>query len=183
MAATTTACRFSPALHCRSFSTTDSHRPIHSNLFSNTYKPFSASKTYPSITLSRPSSKNSAPKRAYKSSVISGLGNRSSETHPESESSVSNSDATIDIKLPRRSLLVQFTCELCGERTQKLVNRLAYERGLIYVQLDSPPPRWVHFAHGLLLFLYQDVMHLLVRLSHWLLEALPCVEEILSDSG
>ncbi|GKV39306.1 hypothetical protein SLEP1_g47101 [Rubroshorea leprosula] len=22
-------------------------------------------------------------------------------------------------------------------------------------QLDSPPPRWVHFAHGLLLFLYQ----------------------------
>ncbi|XP_062073740.1 uncharacterized protein LOC133777970 isoform X4 [Humulus lupulus] len=142
MAATTTACRFSPALHCRSFSTTDSHRPIHSNLFSNTYKPFSASKTYPSITLSRPSSKNSAPKRAYKSSVISGLGNRSSETHPESESSVSNSDATIDIKLPRRSLLVQFTCELCGERTQKLVNRLAYERGLIYVQATtttSPP--------------------------------------------
>lgn len=22
-------------------------------------------------------------------------------------------------------------------------------------KLDSPPPRWVHFAHGLLLFLYQ----------------------------
>jgi len=22
-------------------------------------------------------------------------------------------------------------------------------------QLDSAPPRWVHFAHGLLLFLYQ----------------------------
>ncbi|GFQ04649.1 choline/ethanolaminephosphotransferase 1 [Phtheirospermum japonicum] len=28
--------------------------------------------------------------------------------------------------------------------------------GYIYSpQLDSPPPRWVHFAHGLLLFLYQ----------------------------
>lgn len=28
--------------------------------------------------------------------------------------------------------------------------------GVIYSpQLDSPPPRWVHFAHGLLLFLYQ----------------------------
>ncbi|KAF4402697.1 hypothetical protein G4B88_012482 [Cannabis sativa] len=28
--------------------------------------------------------------------------------------------------------------------------------GIIYSpQLDSPPPRWVHFAHGLLLFLYQ----------------------------
>ena len=44
-------------------------------------------------------------------------------------------DATIDIKLPRRSLLVQFTCDLCGERTNRLVNRLAYERGLIYVQV------------------------------------------------
>ncbi|KAF2572444.1 hypothetical protein F2Q70_00000678 [Brassica cretica] len=28
--------------------------------------------------------------------------------------------------------------------------------GYIYSpQLDSPPPRWVHFAHGSLLFLYQ----------------------------
>lgn len=28
--------------------------------------------------------------------------------------------------------------------------------GYIYSpQLDSPPPRWVNFAHGLLLFLYQ----------------------------
>ncbi|CAN6550333.1 unnamed protein product [Malus baccata var. baccata] len=43
-------------------------------------------------------------------------------------------DATIDIQLPRRSLLVKFTCNLCGERTNRLVNRLAYERGLIYVQ-------------------------------------------------
>ncbi|GMN38853.1 hypothetical protein TIFTF001_008080 [Ficus carica] len=51
---------------------------------------------------------------------------------------VISSDATIDIKLPRRSLLVQFTCDLCGERTQRLVNRLAYERGLIYVQVRSP---------------------------------------------
>lgn len=45
--------------------------------------------------------------------------------------------AHIDIKLPRRSLLVQFTCDLCGERTKRLVNRLAYERGLIYVQVLS----------------------------------------------
>lgn len=44
-------------------------------------------------------------------------------------------DATIDIQLPRRSLLVKFTCNLCGERTDRLVNRLAYERGLIYVQV------------------------------------------------
>lgn len=41
----------------------------------------------------------------------------------------------INLKLPRRSLLVQFTCNVCGERTKRLVNRLAYERGLIYVQV------------------------------------------------
>nr|POE67304.1 dnl-type zinc finger protein [Quercus suber] len=43
-------------------------------------------------------------------------------------------DAKIDIKLPRRSLLVQFTCDVCGERTERLINRLAYERGLVYIQ-------------------------------------------------
>ncbi|XP_027191237.1 uncharacterized protein [Cicer arietinum] len=42
--------------------------------------------------------------------------------------------ASIDLNLPRRSLLVQFTCDLCGERTKKLVNRLAYERGTIFIQ-------------------------------------------------
>ncbi|XP_010262339.1 PREDICTED: uncharacterized protein LOC104600883 [Nelumbo nucifera] len=43
-------------------------------------------------------------------------------------------EPTIDIKLPRRSLLVQFTCNACGERSQRLVNRLAYERGTVFVQ-------------------------------------------------
>ncbi|KAM7271300.1 hypothetical protein ACFE04_030514 [Oxalis oulophora] len=57
-----------------------------------------------------------------------------SETPFESESSGFNKDATIDIKLPRRSLLVQFTCNECGERSERLINRLAYERGLVYVQ-------------------------------------------------
>ncbi|KAJ7943235.1 DNL-type zinc finger protein [Quillaja saponaria] len=42
--------------------------------------------------------------------------------------------ATINLRLPRRSLLVQFTCNGCGERTERLVNRLAYERGVIFVQ-------------------------------------------------
>ncbi|KAL7001291.1 hypothetical protein U1Q18_002442 [Sarracenia purpurea var. burkii] len=43
-------------------------------------------------------------------------------------------EATVDLKLPRRSLLVHFTCNACGERTQKLINRLAYERGTVFVQ-------------------------------------------------
>ncbi|CAI8595657.1 unnamed protein product [Vicia faba] len=50
------------------------------------------------------------------------------------ESHNSEPDATIQLNLPRRSLLVQFTCDLCGERTKRLVNRLAYERGAIFVQ-------------------------------------------------
>ncbi|KAJ4961496.1 hypothetical protein NE237_021406 [Protea cynaroides] len=43
-------------------------------------------------------------------------------------------EATIDLKLPRRSLMVHFTCDACGERTQRLINRLAYERGTVFVQ-------------------------------------------------
>ncbi|KAJ0501016.1 putative mitochondrial import protein TIM15 [Helianthus annuus] len=42
--------------------------------------------------------------------------------------------ATIDLKLPRRNLLVQFTCNACGVRSQKLINRLAYEKGMVFVQ-------------------------------------------------
>ncbi|CAK8537308.1 unnamed protein product [Lathyrus sativus] len=53
---------------------------------------------------------------------------------PPQESHNSEPDASIDLNLPRRSLLLQFTCDLCGERTKRLVNRLAYERGAIFVQ-------------------------------------------------
>ncbi|KAF9677260.1 hypothetical protein SADUNF_Sadunf08G0089400 [Salix dunnii] len=42
--------------------------------------------------------------------------------------------AAIDIKMPRRIFLVQFTCNECGERSQWLINRLAYEQGLVFVQ-------------------------------------------------
>ncbi|KAF3786334.1 DNL-type zinc finger protein [Nymphaea thermarum] len=43
-------------------------------------------------------------------------------------------DATLGSILPRRSLLVQFTCNACGDRTQRFVNRVAYERGTIFLQ-------------------------------------------------
>ncbi|KAL7605459.1 hypothetical protein Lser_V15G15175 [Lactuca serriola] len=42
--------------------------------------------------------------------------------------------ATIDLKLPRRSLLLHFTCNSCGVRSQKLINRFAYEKGTVFVQ-------------------------------------------------
>nr|XP_043626433.1 uncharacterized protein LOC122597909 isoform X2 [Erigeron canadensis] len=47
----------------------------------------------------------------------------------------SNSGATINLKHPRRSLLANFTCDACGVRSQRLINRLAYEKGTVYVQV------------------------------------------------
>ncbi|KMT08420.1 hypothetical protein BVRB_6g140960 [Beta vulgaris subsp. vulgaris] len=46
----------------------------------------------------------------------------------------SSKEPNINTQLPRRSLLVQFTCDACGERTKRLINRLAYERGTVFVQ-------------------------------------------------
>ncbi|XP_062204505.1 mitochondrial protein import protein ZIM17-like [Phragmites australis] len=51
-----------------------------------------------------------------------------------SDAAASPTEATVDIKLPRRSLLVQFTCNACGERTKRLINRVAYERGTVFLQ-------------------------------------------------
>lgn len=73
-------------------------------------------------------------KKVFSGSALCGLQDDNSERHKDSEPQSSTSEATIDIKLPRRSLLVQFSCNICGERTQRLVNRLAYERGTVFVQ-------------------------------------------------
>ncbi|VAH77365.1 unnamed protein product [Triticum turgidum subsp. durum] len=45
-----------------------------------------------------------------------------------------SAEASFDIKLPRRSLLVQFTCNKCDARTKRLINRVAYERGTVFLQ-------------------------------------------------
>ncbi|CAF2063060.1 BnaC06g30360D [Brassica napus] len=63
-------------------------------------------------------------------SVFGSLTDDDSELNPEEEGQV----ASVDIKLPRRSLQVEFSCNSCGERTKRLINRLAYERGLVFVQ-------------------------------------------------
>ncbi|VFQ95113.1 unnamed protein product [Cuscuta campestris] len=55
----------------------------------------------------------------------------------ESGSSDSSTETDIDLKLPRRSLLATFTCNACGARSQRFINRLAYERGLVYVQCSG----------------------------------------------
>ncbi|XP_041014207.1 uncharacterized protein LOC121257308 [Juglans microcarpa x Juglans regia] len=135
--AVTTGCRFTPALPRLSSPVQNPQKSVHCLLCPSSFKPISPSKPNPSFALYRSRTSRTtvvAPKRAYRILADSGLVEDSSEKQPESEPEVSGTGAHIDIKLPRRSLLVQFTCDLCGERTKRLVNRLAYERGLIYVQ-------------------------------------------------
>ncbi|CAN6927572.1 hypothetical protein YC2023_075449 [Brassica napus] len=71
--------------------------------------------------------------REQRNQLFSVLG---SLTDPEEEESKDSSEvASVDIKLPRRrSLQVEFSCNSCGEITKRLINRLAYERGIVFVQ-------------------------------------------------
>ncbi|CAH2066226.1 unnamed protein product [Thlaspi arvense] len=78
--------------------------------------------------------KEEAPKQRDRSFSVFGSLTDDSELNAIEESKDSSEVASMDIKLPRRSLLVEFTCDSCGERTKRLINRLAYERGLVFVQ-------------------------------------------------
>ncbi|KAG0607608.1 hypothetical protein M758_8G042200 [Ceratodon purpureus] len=52
----------------------------------------------------------------------------------------SMSDGTsvqFDLNLPRRSTLLEFTCNVCKARTQRMINPDAFRRGTIYVQCGS----------------------------------------------
>ncbi|CAL0318131.1 unnamed protein product [Lupinus luteus] len=107
---------------------------IHSLCF-NLYPPFSPSNlNCPSITVSR--SRFSALATRFSGRVfrVNGLVGHDYGITPEPESDNSKVEATIDLRLPRRRLLVEFTCDSCGERTKRLVNRVAYERGSVFVQ-------------------------------------------------
>ncbi|GBG87153.1 hypothetical protein CBR_g44611 [Chara braunii] len=58
---------------------------------------------------------------------VSSLAGHESESEPSSTTS-------IQITLPRRRLLVSFTCNLCGARSQRMLNPHAYRRGTVFVQ-------------------------------------------------
>ncbi|XP_048229145.1 uncharacterized protein LOC107260908 isoform X2 [Ricinus communis] len=132
-----TYCNFSPATNSLSNSKL---KPINSLLCDSFFKPIISSKAHPFYSLPRlrvcqRKFASLTQKRSQRLVVaLSGLVDGNSETYPEAEPTDLNAGTTIDTKLPRRSLLVQFTCGECGERTQRLINRLAYERGLVYVQ-------------------------------------------------
>ncbi|KAB5538268.1 hypothetical protein DKX38_015801 [Salix brachista] len=132
-AATLSQCSFSPTVTC--MKSNPKREPINPLLCPNSYKPISFSTTNPRLRISQTEAilakRSLLINLCFKLRAIFGillLANNCGldDALPES--------ATIDIKLPRRSLLVQFTCNECGERSQRLINRLAYERGLVFVQ-------------------------------------------------
>ncbi|XP_068636438.1 uncharacterized protein [Aristolochia californica] len=74
-----------------------------------------------------------SPKRGFHLFVNLGYEDKNFEVLQEAELSSSLEDsvdsdsfifeeATVDIKLPRRSLLVHLTCNACGGRTKRLIN-------------------------------------------------------------
>ncbi|KAG6757826.1 hypothetical protein POTOM_038152 [Populus tomentosa] len=132
-AATLSKCSFLPTITC--MKPNPKRKPVNPLLVPNSYQPISFSITNPRLRISH--TEAILPKRSRRLFVVSGLVDGNSETYPEVESNDLNEEsATIDIKLPRRSLLVQFTCNECGERSQRFINRLAYERGLVFVQYN-----------------------------------------------
>ncbi|XP_019164572.1 PREDICTED: uncharacterized protein LOC109160784 [Ipomoea nil] len=76
-------------------------------------------------------------KKPFRMPIVSCLVEDTPENFPESGSNDSSAEVVFDLKLPRRSLLATFTCNACGVRSQRFINRLAYERGLVYVQCSG----------------------------------------------
>lgn len=72
------------------------------------------------------------------SSSIDGIDNNSSSDTEHGEattsSSTSTTTASLDLQLPRRSMLVTFTCNKCDTRTERLVNPVAWNKGMVICQ-------------------------------------------------
>ncbi|KAL9252150.1 hypothetical protein AKJ16_DCAP02049 [Drosera capensis] len=109
-----------------------------------TILPFSAAATPPQLCrrIQRPSSLSFAlpakpnpsrlriSRRVFWVPIVSCINNEdSSEINSPVTKDHDGTGASFDLKLPRRRLLVQFTCNACDGNTKRLVNRLAYERG------------------------------------------------------
>jgi hypothetical protein len=69
------------------------------------------------------------------SSIAADGGSADSGSECGSEGSDASKVATIDLELPRRSLLVQFTCNVCGGRSGRLVNPVAWDKGMVRAEL------------------------------------------------
>ncbi|KAJ8548076.1 hypothetical protein K7X08_021312 [Anisodus acutangulus] len=128
---------------CNSLCVTNikTHVPIYSLQFPLSFKPNFYHYCINSTRSSTIYGKRRASEHLFRVSIISSVAQGSSETHPESvnlpASNDSSKEAAFDLKLPRRSLLATFTCNACGVRSQRLINRLAYERGTVFIQCSG----------------------------------------------
>jgi len=61
-------------------------------------------------------------------------GDGEKEQTTTSSSSSSTTAASVDLQLPRRSMLVTFTCNKCDTRTERLVNPVAWNKGMVICQ-------------------------------------------------
>mgnify|MGYP001810166792 CR=1 FL=1 len=84
------------------------------------------------------SSSDDEPVPPYSSGGSSGAGSSSSSNNSAAtsyasggEGSDSDGSVKIDLQLPRRSLLVLFTCNICGNRSERLVNPVAWQKGMV----------------------------------------------------
>ncbi|KAL2904920.1 Polyphenol oxidase chloroplastic [Bienertia sinuspersici] len=109
-------------------STSSYHLPTTSNPTSNCFPPKFLSKQNPRLRVSHNATRSSKLGYWLQSCCSSNAGINSDITDDSSKKS------SLNIQLPRRSLLVQFTCDACGEKTKRLINRLAYERGTVFIQ-------------------------------------------------
>ncbi|XP_058183033.1 uncharacterized protein LOC131300973 [Rhododendron vialii] len=135
-----------PAVHCLSSSTSTTttntlraYVPTCPFQRSNFFKPNSLH--YSTLKPSRLSVFHKigiVPTHVFRVPILCCLADNHVESVPSESAPTSATDdlkeATIDLKLPRRSLLLHFTCNACGERSKKLINRVAYERGTVFVQ-------------------------------------------------
>ncbi|CAK9157323.1 unnamed protein product [Ilex paraguariensis] len=132
----------SPIFSSSSSTTFKAQGPVSFLPCPNSFRPnFPSNPTLKSSSLKISHSTKKSSKHVFRVPIIFCLVEDDSEAYPESEQSSvhrgSPRDAAINIKLPRRSLLVHFTCNACGTRCQKLINRLAYEQGTVFVQCSG----------------------------------------------
>lgn len=90
-----------------------------------------------------------SPDRSYRSSssdsdisYCSDSGSINAEgTQPEQPASQSAQKsytvASVQLPMPRRSLQVSFTCNLCGERTQRKCNPVAWKQGMVMAKCSG----------------------------------------------
>ncbi|KAL4436351.1 hypothetical protein ABPG77_009913 [Micractinium sp. CCAP 211/92] len=71
--------------------------------------------------------------------AIDGGSDSGSESSGSESSAGDDGAVRIDLQLPRRSLLVQFTCNVCGGRSERLCNPIAWQKGLVIAQCQHCP--------------------------------------------